>query len=60
MEMSQVHNVARRLLETHGLKAEAEAGQRILEAERDKDSEKKELWRRVQSAVKEMKPAHES
>lgn len=60
MEMTQVHNIARRLFETHGLKAEAEAAQKLQEAERAGDEEQKDLWRRVRAAVHDMKGARES
>lgn len=51
MDMSQVHNIAKRLIDAHGAKAEAEDA---------KDDEKTELWRRVRAAIREMKSAHES
>lgn len=60
MDMSQVHNIAKRLVDAHGLKAEAEAAQKFLEAEKAGDDEKIEIWRRVRSAIREMKTAHES
>jgi len=60
MDMSQVHNIAKRLIETHGLKAEVEAAEKLQEAEKAGDDAKIELWRRVRLAIHEMKPAHES
>jgi hypothetical protein len=60
MDMSQVHNIARRLVEAHGLKAEAEAARKLQEAENAKDDEQIELWRRVRSTIQDMKAAHES
>lgn len=60
MDMSQVHNIAKRLIDTHGLKAEVEAAEKLQDAEKAGDNEKIELWRKVRAAVQEMKPAHES
>lgn len=60
MDMAQIHQIARRLVEAHGRKAEVEAAERLKQAEQDKDAEQIELWKRVQSAVREMGPAHES
>lgn len=60
MEMSQVHNIAKRLYEAHGLKAEVEAARELQEAERAGNDEQKDLWRRVRSAVHDMKGARES
>ena len=60
MEMSQVHNIAKRLVNAHGAKAELEAAERLQHAEIVRDDVKIELWRRVRSAVLEMKPTNES
>ena len=60
IDLSQVHNIAKRLIDTHGAKAEAEAARQFQEAEDAKDDEKTELWRRVRAAIREMKSAHES
>lgn len=60
MEMSQVHNIARRLYDSHGPKAEAEAAQKLREAEQSGDQEQQTLWRRVRAAVQDMKGAHAS
>ncbi len=60
MDMSQVHNIAKRLIDAHGAKAEAEAAKQFQDAEDAKDDDKMELWRRVRSAIREMKAAHES
>lgn len=60
MEMAQVHSIAKRLYEAHGLKAEVEAAQKLQEAEQSGDEEQQELWRRVRAAVQDMKGAHTS
>ena len=58
--MSQVHNIAKRLIEAKGLKAEAEAAVLLQEARRTGDTVKIELWKKVQTAIHEMKAVHES
>jgi hypothetical protein len=60
MDMSQVHDIAKRLVASHGAKAEAEAAQKLQEAESQADAAAAELWRRVRSALRDSKPPHES
>lgn len=60
MNMSQVHTIAKRLVEAHGPTAEAEAARKLQEAKDTGDDAQMQLWRRVRSAIKESKPAHES
>ena len=60
MDMSQVHIMAKRLIEAHGLKAEVQAAEKFKDAEKARDDEQMKLWRRVRSAIREMKAAHES
>ncbi|MCK5088758.1 MAG: hypothetical protein KAQ88_02145 [Hyphomicrobiaceae bacterium] len=60
MNMSQIHNIAKRLIEAHGLKAEAEAAALLQQARLTGDTVKIELWQKVQSAIHEMKAPHES
>jgi hypothetical protein len=60
MDMFQVHNIAKRLIEANGLKAEVEAAVKLREARQAGDTVKIELWQKVQSAIHEMKAAHES
>jgi len=60
MDITQVHDIAKRLVDLHGAKAEAEAAQRLQQAEQAGEAEAIELWRRVRIAVREAKPAHES
>ena len=60
MNMSQIHNIAKRLIEAHGLKAEVEAAVLLQDARHTTDAVKIELWQKVQSAIHEMKAPHES
>lgn len=60
MEMSRVRGIAKRIVEAHGPKAEVEAAQKLQDAEEARDQESVELWRRVRSVLKEMKPPHAS
>jgi hypothetical protein len=60
MDMSEVHNIAKRLVAAHGNKAEVEATRKLQEAETSNDNEQIELWRRIKSAVRELRSAHES
>lgn len=60
MDMEQIHNYAKKLIDTHGPAAEAEAAAKLQEAEKSGDKEQIENWRRIRAAVRERKPAHES
>ncbi len=60
MEMEKVHIFARSLLSTHGNKAELEAAQRAVQCDRDGDRDQAQDWRRIQTAIREMRGPHES
>jgi len=60
MDMNEVHDYARRFLGTHGEKAEAEAAQKIVECEKAGDTAQAEDWRRIQTAIKQMRGPHAS
>jgi hypothetical protein len=60
MDMSRVHNIAQRLVDAHGMKAELEVARKLKEAEASGIKSEIELWQRVRLTVREMKPAHES
>lgn len=60
MKMEQVHSYARKLIESHGATAEAEAAARLKDAEQSGDAEKIRNWQRIRSAVRERKSAHVS
>lgn len=60
MDMQQVHNIARKLLEAHGAAAEAEVAAKLQAAEASGDKQEIENWTRIRAAMRERKPAHES
>lgn len=60
MDMRQVHNYARKLVESHGPRAEAEAANRLKQAENGGSSADVENWRRIRASVRERKGSHVS
>lgn len=60
MDMKQVHNYARKLVEAHGETAELEAAAKLNQAEKSGDDERISNWRRIRAAVRERKPSHVS
>jgi hypothetical protein len=54
MDETGIAEYARALLEAHGPSAIAEAAERAVKCERDKDKEGAETWRRVEQALKAM------
>jgi hypothetical protein len=60
MEMNEIHDYARRLLDALGDKAELEAAQKAAEWERSGDKNQASDWRRIQAAIREMRGPHES
>jgi hypothetical protein len=60
MEMNKIHVFARSLLSTHGGKAELEAAQRAIECDRHGHRREAHDWRRIQTAIKEMRGPHVS
>jgi hypothetical protein len=60
MDMQQVHDFARKLIEAHGDAAEAEAAAKLQDAEKSGDKAEIDNWRRIRAAVRERKGAHES
>jgi hypothetical protein len=60
MDMNEVHEYARRLLEAHGDKAELEAAQKVTECERNGDKDQANDWRRIQAAISQMRGPLES
>ncbi len=60
MDMKEVHEFARRLLDAHGDKAESEAAQKAVDCERQGDEGGAHDWRRIQAAIKELRGPHES
>jgi len=55
MEETLITEYARELMEAHGQSAIAEAAQRALACERQKDKEGAETWRRVEAALQVMR-----
>jgi len=60
MEAKQIQIYARQLYEAHGPKAIAAAAQKALSFERHKDTEQARAWRRIESALIEMRGARET
>ncbi|HBF60297.1 MAG TPA: hypothetical protein DDW48_02260 [Methyloceanibacter sp.] len=60
MNMHEIHDYARRFLDTHGAKAEAEAAQRAADFEKAGEKLQAEDWRRIQAAINSMRGPHAS
>jgi hypothetical protein len=57
---TQIHTLARQLLEQHGPAAIAEAAQNALACERKGETEQAREWRHVEGAMKIMRGPHQS
>lgn len=57
MRESDVADYAKRLLDAHGGKAEAEAAAKVREFEEKNDVEQAETWRKIRAAISEMRGA---
>jgi hypothetical protein len=57
---TQIHTIARQMLEQHGPAAIAEAAQNALACERKGDAEEAKEWRHVEDAMKMMRGPHQS
>jgi hypothetical protein len=60
MQATQTHIHARRLLETQGWRAIAEAAQKARMLERSNEAEQAQAWRRIEAALLQMRGPHES
>lgn len=60
MKESEIHVYARELLRTEGPKAIAEAAKRAASFEGQGDKEQAETWRRIQTALLEMRGPRET
>lgn len=60
MDMTEIHDYARRFIGAHGDKAELEAAQRATNCERQGDKGQAEDWRRVQAAIRQIRGPHAS
>jgi hypothetical protein len=57
MRESDIADYAKRLLNAHGGKAEAEAAAKVREFEEKSDVVQAETWRKIRSAISEMRGA---
>ena len=60
MKATEIQEHARKLQDAHGAKAIAEAAQKAASLEKQGDAEGARVWRRVESALRQMRGAHES
>ena len=60
MDSNGIHDFARRLVDAHGDKAQLEAAQRAVDCECQGENAQAGNWRRIQSAIKEMRGPHAS
>jgi hypothetical protein len=57
MRETEIADYAKRLLDAHGGKAEAEAAAKVREFEHANDAEQAETWRKIRAAISEMRGA---
>ena len=57
MRESDIADYAKRLLDAHGGKAEAEAAAKVREFEQANNHEEAETWRKIRAAISEMRGA---
>jgi hypothetical protein len=60
MQSTKIVEYAHQLVDAHGLAAEAEAARKAIDAERAGKPEEAEQWRKVRSAIIQMKAPHVS
>ncbi|MBE3111903.1 MAG: hypothetical protein IMZ46_15600 [Acidobacteria bacterium] len=60
MHMNQIHDYARRLFDAHGDKAEVEAARKATECDQQGSKHEARDWRRIQSAIAQMRGPHVS
>jgi hypothetical protein len=60
MSQTQIHTIARQMIEQHGLSAIAQAAQNAQACERKGDAEEAKEWRHVEDAMKIMRGPHQS
>ncbi len=60
MSQTQIHSVARQMLEQHGLSAIAQAAHNAQASERRGDTDGAVEWRHIQDALKIMRGPHQS
>jgi hypothetical protein len=57
---TQIHVIARQMLERHGLQAIAQAAQNAVACESKGDTEEAKEWRHIEDAMKIMRGPHQS
>jgi hypothetical protein len=60
MSQTQIHTIARQMIEQHGLTAIAQAAQNAQACERKGQAEEASEWRHVEDAMKMMRGPHQS
>lgn len=60
MHLENMHDYAKLLVDLHGDKAELQAARKARALEQDDQGKKLELWRRIRTAIREMRGPHES
>jgi hypothetical protein len=60
MSQTQIHTIARQMIEQHGLTAIAQAAQNAQACERKGQTEEASEWRHVEDAMKMMRGPHQS
>ncbi|MGB8398639.1 hypothetical protein [Bradyrhizobium sp.] len=60
MSETQIHAIARQMLEKHGFEAIAQAAQNALACNSKGNAEEAEEWRHVEAAMKIMRGPHQS
>jgi hypothetical protein len=60
MSQTQIHTIARQMMERHGLTAIAQAAQNAQACERKGEAEEAKEWRHVEDAMKIMRGPHQS
>ncbi|WP_407146523.1 hypothetical protein [Bradyrhizobium sp. ORS 86] len=57
---TQIHTIARQMLQKHGLQAIAEAAQNAVTCESKGEMEEAREWRNIEDAIKMMRGPHQS
>jgi hypothetical protein len=60
MPETQIHQIARQMLDRHGFAAIAEAARNALACETKGDAEQAKEWRHIEGAMKIMRGPHQS
>jgi hypothetical protein len=60
MSETQIHVIARQMVERHGFEAIAQAAQMAQDCERKGDAEDAREWRHIEDAMKMMRGPHQS